>query len=83
MVLLFPLEEQLDGFDVVLADGVKQPVRYVDAALQKDFDQLETFVLDGDDQRCPSQRISAVDVQIVGPILVIVQQTSCNNISIY
>lgn len=74
VVLLLPFEEQLDGFDVVLADGVQQRVRHLDAAVEEHLDQLEALVLDGDHERRPAERVRAVDVQLAGLVFELVQQ---------
>lgn len=82
VVLLFPFEEQFHGFDVVLADGVQQGVGHLDPALEQHFDQLEALVLNRDDDRSPTQRVRAVDVELVRLVLELVDQTEIDRISL-
>ena len=60
------VEEELDGLDVLLVDGVQQGVAHLDVVGQQQLDHLDVLVLDGDEQCRAPQRVDAVHVDLVG-----------------
>ena len=60
------VEQELDGLDILLVDGVQQGIADLHVVGQQQLDHLDVLVLDGDEQRRAPQRVDAVHVDLVG-----------------
>lgn len=58
------VEQQLHGSHHLFADGVQKGVADVDGETQQELDDLQVFILDGDEQGRAAQRVNAVDVDL-------------------
>lgn len=66
MEQLLVVEQDLDGLDVLLADGMKKSVLRLDFVLDEQLYHLQVLVVDGHEQRRPPQGVHAIDVDDPG-----------------